>query len=135
PRVAKNCLPWSVSCFSLEVSLPWFLGHASVEQNRATTRLLRGECSRWGCFPNRDSHPFDGLSSAVEHQICSPFAIQSTRGLNERCAHESGPHCDCANHADCAGHHPDRCVSDPRGDGISSVSAGQEGRLDGSLCA
>jgi len=35
PRVARNCLPWSVLCFSLEVSSPWFLGHVRVEQNRA----------------------------------------------------------------------------------------------------
>src|SRR5439155_10055169 len=36
---------------------------------------------------------------------------------------------------DCASRHSDRCVSDPRGDGRSSVPASQEGELDGSLCA
>src|SRR5206468_10688042 len=62
------------------------------------------------------------------------FAIQSTRRLNERCAYESGPPGDCANHAVCAGRNPIRCVSDSRGDGLFSVFAGLEGELEGILC-
>src|SRR4029077_16789164 len=77
------------------------------------------------------SHGFDGLSSAV----CPPFAIQSTRGLKERCAYESVPQGDCSSHANCAGRHPGRCVYDSRSEGIPSFPASQEGELDGSLCA
>src|SRR5207247_3398321 len=35
----------------------------------------------------------------------------------------------------CASRHSDRCVSDSRGDGRSSIPASQEGELDRSLCA
>src|SRR5882762_3453694 len=83
-----------------------------------------------GCFLGSDSHRFDGLLSAGE--VCSPIAIQSTGGLDERCAYESGPRGDCANRADYSGRHPGRCVSDSRGDVISSILAGQEVELHGS---
>src|SRR2546430_3124262 len=98
--------------------------------------MVNNETSLWrvfllvamGCFRPL----FDGLSSELNTNLFS-FAIQSTRRLNERCAYESGQHRDGASHADCAGRHPGRCVSDSRGDGRSPVFAGQEGELDGSL--
>src|SRR5467141_1618692 len=62
-------------------------------------------------------------ASALSGSVCPPFAIKSTRGLNEECAYESVPQGDCSSHADCAGRHPGRCVYDSRGNGISSVSA------------
>src|SRR4029434_2177694 len=102
-----------------------------------TTRLLGGECSQFRRVASRAVIPIGSMACHLQlnTKFVLHFAIQSTRGLKERCAYESGPHGDCPNHADCAGRHPGRCVSDSRGDGISSVFAGQEGELDGSLCA
>jgi len=40
-----------------------------------------------GLLPGRDSHVF-GLSSEIETYVCYAFKIQSTRGLDERCAYE-----------------------------------------------
>ena len=44
------------------------------------TSLWRVFLVSMGWFPARDAHLLDGLSSAVEHQICSLFEIQLTRG-------------------------------------------------------
>src|SRR5262249_19475497 len=71
--------------------------------------------------------------ASIEHSSCPTFAIESTRDLCERCGYESVTQDVCSSHADCTGCHPDGCVYDSWSNGLSSVLARQEGKLDGSI--